>query len=68
MSEKLKPCSHCRELVQLQVQRIDFKNPWRDIIKCRGCKSQATRMYWNHRPIENAINDVLMETISVTLV
>lgn len=53
--EQLKPCPHCEEAVQLQVQRIDLKNPWRDSIKCRACKSQASRMYWNHRPIENSL-------------
>lgn len=46
---KLLPCRFCNEYFQLQVIRVDFKNPSRDIIKCRGCGSQAKREFWQQR-------------------
>lgn len=44
---KLKPCRFCSEDFQIQLIRVDFKNPDRDIVKCRKCKGEAPRKYWN---------------------
>lgn len=45
----LKPCPFCEENFQLQVIKVDAKNTGRDLIKCRKCKGQAPRKYWQGR-------------------
>lgn len=46
--DELKPCKHCGEDFQLQVIRVDFTNPDRDIIKCRKCNGSVCRKFWQH--------------------
>jgi len=47
--DKLLPCKFCGEDGQFQVIKVDMKNINRDIIKCRKCKGQAPREYWDNR-------------------
>lgn len=52
-NNKTNPCPFCKEDFQLQVITVDLKNPERDIIKCRKCKGQAPRKFWNSTESEN---------------
>lgn len=48
MHRDLKSCRFCGEDKQLQVITVDFKNPERDVIKCRKCGSKASQRWWNN--------------------
>jgi hypothetical protein len=49
MSE-LEACPFCKTN-QLEVVKIDMKDPDRDLIKCRRCRGQVMRYHWNTRHI-----------------
>jgi len=48
LNNDLKSCRFCGEDFQLQVIRVDMKNPERDLIKCRKCRGEAPRKFWNN--------------------
>lgn len=48
MNNELKPCMFCGENKQLQIIIVDTKNPGRDLVKCRHCRGEAPRKYWNN--------------------
>lgn len=53
MSEELKFCPFCKSK-QLEVVKIDMKDPGRDLIKCRHCRGQVMRYHWDTRHITKA--------------
>lgn len=42
-------CPFCAECEQLEVRTIDYKNPDRDIVRCRNCGGNASRVNWQQR-------------------
>lgn len=71
MNDKLNPCVFCGEDKQLQVIKVDAKNPGRDLVKCRHCRGEAPRKYWNEtksrfskKDIFIAIREVMTEEIN----
>lgn len=53
MTEQLKFCPFCKSK-QLEVVKIDMKDPSRDLIKCRHCRGQVMRYNWDTRHITKA--------------
>jgi hypothetical protein len=54
-------CPHCGS-DSLETVKIDFKDPDRDLIKCRHCRGQVSRFYWSERVIsDDELNAALKE-------